>query len=46
MDVPPVGVPDYFIPNPKFTYVNQYNEDWYLNNRPVIRDKLKTILAR
>jgi len=46
VDVPPVGVPDYFVPNPKLTYVNQYNEDWYMNNRPVIRDKLKTILAR
>ena len=46
VDVPPNGVPDYFIPDPTQTYLNQYREDWYLKERPVVREALKEALGK
>ena len=46
LDVPLKGVPDYFIPDPKRTYLNQYQEDWYLKERPVVREALKAALGK
>ena len=46
VDVPLKGVPDYFIPDPKRTYLSQYREDWYLKERPVVRKALKAALDK
>lgn len=43
-DVPPIGVPDYIKPDPKVTYLDQYEEDWNLIKRPLVRDQLKTVI--
>ena len=45
-DVPLDGVPDYFIPDPALTYLDQYREDWYLKQRPVVREALKAALGK
>ena len=45
MDVPPEGVPANFIPDPAKTYLDQYQEDWYVKVRPNVQKALKEALG-
>ena len=45
-DVSMDGVPSYFVPDPAVSYIDQYREDWYVKERPVVRDALKAALEK
>ena len=41
MDIVPELVPD-----PSLTYLNQYQEEWYLKQRVAVRDALKAVFTQ
>lgn len=45
-DVPPLGVPEYFLPDPKIDYLDQYQQDWYLTRRTALREAITKVLAK
>jgi iron(III) transport system substrate-binding protein len=45
-DVSNAQSPDYVIPKPGVKYLDQYQEDWYWNTRPKLRDEVVKALGR